>query len=251
MPKTCPHNRPHRQRQDGVQQGCEQRCTVTLGTASERQDERASTAPVLRSGFLACRTSTPPVSTLSPGTDFFPFSLTAPPSSILRQARRQPPTTAAPSPSLSPFPFFPPPSSRRQLWLKRRRTRTIFAVGKSAELSSILRRTSSTMCAAITSVRPPSAPFSVSSRLTFPTLLLSLPGRKSAGTLSLECKWTGCHAKASKRDHLTSHCRVHIALKPHVCSVRPFPVFPSAAFLCADPTPLYRSAPRLSSVLRT
>ncbi|GAA5823568.1 hypothetical protein JCM11251_000683 [Rhodosporidiobolus azoricus] len=44
-------------------------------------------------------------------------------------------------------------------------------------------------------------------------------GRKSAGTLSLECKWTGCHAKASKRDHLTSHCRVHIALKPHVCTV--------------------------------
>jgi hypothetical protein len=45
-------------------------------------------------------------------------------------------------------------------------------------------------------------------------------GRKSAGTLSLECKWTGCRAKASKRDHLTSHCRVHVALKPHVCSVR-------------------------------
>lgn len=44
-------------------------------------------------------------------------------------------------------------------------------------------------------------------------------GRKSAGTLSLECKWTGCQARASKRDHLTSHCRVHIALKPHVCSV--------------------------------
>ncbi|GAA6061163.1 hypothetical protein JCM10212_005749 [Sporobolomyces blumeae] len=44
-------------------------------------------------------------------------------------------------------------------------------------------------------------------------------GRKSAGTLSLECQWTGCHAKASKRDHLTSHCRVHIALKPHVCSI--------------------------------
>ncbi|GAA5962587.1 hypothetical protein JCM3765_003739 [Sporobolomyces pararoseus] len=44
-------------------------------------------------------------------------------------------------------------------------------------------------------------------------------GRKSAGTLSLECKWTGCQARASKRDHLTSHCRVHIALKPHVCSI--------------------------------
>jgi len=49
----------------------------------------------------------------------------------------------------------------------------------------------------------------------------SRAGRKSAGTLSLECKWTGCRAKASKRDHLTSHCRVHIALKPHVCTVRP------------------------------
>ncbi|GAA5914490.1 hypothetical protein JCM5296_004956 [Sporobolomyces johnsonii] len=44
-------------------------------------------------------------------------------------------------------------------------------------------------------------------------------GRKSAGTLSLECRWTGCHAKASKRDHLTSHCRVHIALKPHICTI--------------------------------
>ncbi|GAA5927738.1 alkaline-responsive transcriptional regulator RIM101 [Sporobolomyces koalae] len=44
-------------------------------------------------------------------------------------------------------------------------------------------------------------------------------GRKSAGTLSLECQWTGCQARASKRDHLTSHCRVHIALKPHVCSI--------------------------------
>ncbi|KAK4057947.1 hypothetical protein OIO90_001166 [Microbotryomycetes sp. JL221] len=30
-------------------------------------------------------------------------------------------------------------------------------------------------------------------------------GRKSAGTLSLECKWQGCTSKASKRDHLTSH----------------------------------------------
>ncbi|SCV71035.1 BQ2448_3797 [Microbotryum intermedium] len=44
-------------------------------------------------------------------------------------------------------------------------------------------------------------------------------GRKSAGTLSLECKWTGCNSKASKRDHLTSHARVHINLKPHVCEI--------------------------------
>ncbi|KAM0746575.1 hypothetical protein T439DRAFT_293831, partial [Meredithblackwellia eburnea MCA 4105] len=44
-------------------------------------------------------------------------------------------------------------------------------------------------------------------------------GRKSAGTLSLECHWAGCTSKASKRDHLTSHARVHINLKPHSCSV--------------------------------
>lgn len=44
-------------------------------------------------------------------------------------------------------------------------------------------------------------------------------GRKSAGTLSLECKWFGCSSKASKRDHLTSHMRVHIDLKPHSCDV--------------------------------
>ncbi|KAK4055615.1 hypothetical protein OIV83_000161 [Microbotryomycetes sp. JL201] len=44
-------------------------------------------------------------------------------------------------------------------------------------------------------------------------------GRKSAGTLSLECKWQGCSSKASKRDHLTSHVRVHINLKPHQCSI--------------------------------
>lgn len=44
-------------------------------------------------------------------------------------------------------------------------------------------------------------------------------GRKSAGTLSLDCKWTGCTSKASKRDHLTSHVRVHINLKPHSCPV--------------------------------
>lgn len=46
-------------------------------------------------------------------------------------------------------------------------------------------------------------------------------GRKSAGTLSLECYWSGCTARATKRDHLTSHVRVHIDLKPHTCSVSP------------------------------
>ncbi|KAI5475668.1 transcription factor PacC [Pseudohyphozyma bogoriensis] len=44
-------------------------------------------------------------------------------------------------------------------------------------------------------------------------------GRKSAGTLSLECHWAGCTSKATKRDHLTSHARVHIDLKPHSCPI--------------------------------
>ncbi|KAK4701906.1 hypothetical protein P7C70_g4321, partial [Phenoliferia sp. Uapishka_3] len=44
-------------------------------------------------------------------------------------------------------------------------------------------------------------------------------GRKSAGTLSLECHWAGCSSKATKRDHLTSHARVHINLKPHSCGI--------------------------------
>jgi hypothetical protein len=67
---------------------------------------------------------------------------------------------------------------------------------------------------------PPPFSSSLLTRVFFLLAPSTFSGRKSAGTLSLECKWTGCHAKASKRDHLTSHCRVHIALKPHVCSVR-------------------------------
>ncbi|EIM23329.1 hypothetical protein WALSEDRAFT_15215, partial [Wallemia mellicola CBS 633.66] len=43
-------------------------------------------------------------------------------------------------------------------------------------------------------------------------------GRKSQGNLSLECKWQGCSVKVGKRDHMTSHIRVHVPLKPHKCS---------------------------------
>ncbi|KAI9032810.1 hypothetical protein CLU79DRAFT_728089 [Phycomyces nitens] len=38
-------------------------------------------------------------------------------------------------------------------------------------------------------------------------------GRKSTNNLCLQCQWNGCSAKAAKRDHLTSHLRVHLPLK--------------------------------------
>ncbi|KAJ2376088.1 hypothetical protein IW150_002180, partial [Coemansia sp. RSA 2607] len=43
-------------------------------------------------------------------------------------------------------------------------------------------------------------------------------GRKSTGNLCLECKWEGCQVKRTKRDHITSHVRVHIPLKPYKCN---------------------------------
>lgn len=43
-------------------------------------------------------------------------------------------------------------------------------------------------------------------------------GRKSQKNLQLNCKWKGCHAKTEKRDHITSHLRVHVPLKPFKCS---------------------------------
>ncbi|CAG8643302.1 23301_t:CDS:2 [Gigaspora margarita] len=42
-------------------------------------------------------------------------------------------------------------------------------------------------------------------------------GRKSTGNLCLECHWDDCDIKTTKRDHITSHIRVHVPLKPHVC----------------------------------
>ncbi|KAI9469245.1 hypothetical protein BX667DRAFT_459284, partial [Coemansia mojavensis] len=44
-------------------------------------------------------------------------------------------------------------------------------------------------------------------------------GRKSTGNLCLECKWDGCNVKRTKRDHITSHIRVHVPLKPYKCSL--------------------------------
>lgn len=42
-------------------------------------------------------------------------------------------------------------------------------------------------------------------------------GRKSTNNLCLDCHWEGCDVKTTKRDHITSHLKVHIAHKPHVC----------------------------------
>lgn len=43
-------------------------------------------------------------------------------------------------------------------------------------------------------------------------------GRKSQKNLQLNCRWGKCTAKTVKRDHITSHLRVHVPLKPFACS---------------------------------
>lgn len=42
-------------------------------------------------------------------------------------------------------------------------------------------------------------------------------GRKSTNNLCLTCSWASCHTSTVKRDHITSHIRVHVPLKPHKC----------------------------------
>ncbi|KAI6008372.1 hypothetical protein F5J12DRAFT_828314 [Pisolithus orientalis] len=44
-------------------------------------------------------------------------------------------------------------------------------------------------------------------------------GRKSTNNLCLTCKWKDCNTSCAKRDHITSHLRVHTPLKPHVCEI--------------------------------
>lgn len=45
-------------------------------------------------------------------------------------------------------------------------------------------------------------------------------GRKSTGNLCLTCHWEKCDVTVIKRDHITSHLRVHVPLKPHRCQVK-------------------------------
>ena len=42
-------------------------------------------------------------------------------------------------------------------------------------------------------------------------------GRKSTNNLNLTCAWDSCTIATVKRDHITSHIRVHVPLKPHGC----------------------------------
>ncbi|KAI9816461.1 MAG: hypothetical protein M1827_001593 [Pycnora praestabilis] len=42
-------------------------------------------------------------------------------------------------------------------------------------------------------------------------------GRKSTNNLNLTCAWGTCRTTTVKRDHITSHIRVHVPLKPHKC----------------------------------
>ncbi|KAI8637897.1 hypothetical protein BD408DRAFT_394967 [Parasitella parasitica] len=42
-------------------------------------------------------------------------------------------------------------------------------------------------------------------------------GRKATNNLCLQCQWNNCGIVAAKRDHLASHLRVHLPLKPHQC----------------------------------
>lgn len=46
-------------------------------------------------------------------------------------------------------------------------------------------------------------------------------GRKSSNNLSLTCYWNDCLVTTVKRDHITSHLRVHVPLKPFHCDICP------------------------------
>ncbi|ODQ63649.1 hypothetical protein NADFUDRAFT_47998 [Nadsonia fulvescens var. elongata DSM 6958] len=43
-------------------------------------------------------------------------------------------------------------------------------------------------------------------------------GRKINNNLNLTCGWAGCNVATVKRDHITSHIRVHIPFKPFKCT---------------------------------
>ncbi|KAI8902144.1 hypothetical protein BC833DRAFT_574561 [Globomyces pollinis-pini] len=46
-------------------------------------------------------------------------------------------------------------------------------------------------------------------------------GRKKTDNLCLSCHWDNCHVVCTKRDHITSHLKVHIPVKPFKCNKCP------------------------------
>ncbi|KAI9595212.1 hypothetical protein BDF19DRAFT_341046, partial [Syncephalis fuscata] len=44
-------------------------------------------------------------------------------------------------------------------------------------------------------------------------------GRHARGNLCLTCRWEDCQTSTNKRDHITSHLRVHVPLTPLRCRV--------------------------------
>ncbi|KAJ3318697.1 hypothetical protein HDV06_004110 [Boothiomyces sp. JEL0866] len=42
-------------------------------------------------------------------------------------------------------------------------------------------------------------------------------GRKKTDNLCLSCHWGNCNVVCTKRDHITSHIKVHIPVKPYKC----------------------------------
>jgi len=50
-------------------------------------------------------------------------------------------------------------------------------------------------------------------------------GRKSTHNLCLHCHWDDCKVAVTKRDHITSHIRVHVPLKPFQCDVGIFFIY--------------------------
>lgn len=44
-------------------------------------------------------------------------------------------------------------------------------------------------------------------------------GRKKTDNLCLSCHWKNCTVVCTKRDHITSHIKVHVPVKPYKCQV--------------------------------
>ncbi|KAH7112421.1 hypothetical protein EDB81DRAFT_862745 [Dactylonectria macrodidyma] len=58
---------------------------------------------------------------------------------------------------------------------------------------------------------------STTAELLYVHICESHVGRKSNNSLNLTCQWNSCRSTMVKRDHMISHIRVHVPLRPHRC----------------------------------